>query len=500
MNGFHFMHPWWLSGLLVCLALAWLLRAPRSAWQRIMTAPFHALITGKRLQRLSPVPWLLALGVLALAGPSWQKALPGGVTPQSNVMVILQQDLSMLAQDLPPDRHQRMQHKIAQLMQQMPGSHFGLVVYRGGAWLTTPLTSDPAFYSLFLQAQQPTLLPDGQGNGLAAALRLADDNLPDTPRSIVLVADTLRQEDARLLGQTSLPLQLWVPGTAPGGPLPPACASQAIDTRLNVARFQQLRANGVAVTLATPDDSDLPAIRRHIQQSLSAQQNSRADLPWHNSGYWLIAPMLLLLLWWRRQILIVLIVLPLGGITPPAAAALLDAFIPPDLQGQHAFQRQDYARAAQHYVDPLRRGIALYYAGDFSAASGAFRQAPVTPESLLWLGNSLAQQKQWQQALQHYDQALSLRPDWRMAQQNRASIARIVMQLRQQERDRQAAQGKEQDYDPDGSKKDLHKQQGVAQQVMQPAGHAAPQVSQWYDNLSLSPGGLLENLYRQESP
>ncbi len=104
MNGFHFMHPWWLSGLLVCLALAWLLRAPRSAWQRIMTAPFHALITGKRLQRLSPVPWLLALGVLALAGPSWQKALPGGVTPQSNVMVILQQDLSMLAQDLPPDR------------------------------------------------------------------------------------------------------------------------------------------------------------------------------------------------------------------------------------------------------------------------------------------------------------------------------------------------------------------------------------------------------------
>jgi tetratricopeptide (TPR) repeat protein len=45
---------------------------------------------------------------------------------------------------------------------------------------------------------------------------------------------------------------------------------------------------------------------------------------------------------------------------------------------------------------------------------------------LLWTGNSYAQQKQWQQALNSYDRALSLRPDWQLAQGNRAKIAAII--------------------------------------------------------------------------
>ena len=93
-----------------------------------MDKPFRALIIQRRRRLTRLLPWLLTLGVIALAGPSWQRELPAALTPQSNVMVILQQDLAMYARIF-PSRHQRMQHKIAALMQRQPGSHFGLVVY-----------------------------------------------------------------------------------------------------------------------------------------------------------------------------------------------------------------------------------------------------------------------------------------------------------------------------------------------------------------------------------
>ncbi|MGB9097274.1 vWA domain-containing protein [Erwinia sp.] len=500
MSDFHFLYPWRLLALLLCPLVYFLARGSRSAWHRIMTKPFaEALIRGQRRSLFQVLPWLFAAGCIALAGPSWQKELPAGMAAQTQVMIILQQDLSMLAQDLPPSRHQRMQPKIEALLSRLPGSHIGLVVYNAQAFLTTPMTNDSEFFRLFLQAQQPTQLPEGTGSGLQAAVALAIKNLPQSgkvPYSLLLVADNLTVEDARWLAEQKLPLQVWVPGTAKGGAMPEKLATRGIDTRLNVPRFEQLRNNGVPVTLATADDDDLPAILQNIQQSVVAQQNARHDLHWKNSGYLLVIPMLLLLLVWRQQmILLLLLFIPLVTFTPPASAAWSDAFISPDKQGQRAFDRGDYAEAASHFTDPLWRGIALYNAGDFAAATTAFLQAPTTPDSLLWIGNSYAQQKQWQQALTSYDQALSLRPDWPMAGENRGKIAEIIMQLRQKERDRQDSQRKEQDETPDEIKEDLTKDQGVKQQDMQAKAGTSPQVNQWYENLSLSPSGLLENLY-----
>jgi Ca-activated chloride channel homolog len=508
MSDFHFLYPWRLLGLLLCPLLLLITYHSGSAWYRIMDKPLASvLVVNKSRGWQQLLPWIFAIGVVALAGPSWQKILPAALTPKSNVMVILQQDLSMLAQDLPPDRQQRMQQKIASLMQQMPGSRFGLVVYGAQAFLTTPLTHDPAFFTLFLNAQQPQLLPEGEGSGLQAALHLANNSLPNDKqqaRAFLLVADHLSAAEAALLRQQSLPLQIWVPGTAQGGLLPQALQSRGIDTRLDVDRFKQLRDSGTPVTLvAASDDQDIRAVSGHIQQSASQQQNARSDLPWQNSGYWFVIPLLLLLLAWRRQLLCLMLLPGVMSVSPHSQAAWLDAWIPPDVLGQRAFDRGDYATAASRFQDAQRRAVAFYFAGDYPAALAAFRQLAPNAESLLWAGNCYAQMKQWQQALNSYDQALSLRPDWTMARENRSKIAAIVMQLRQKERDRQASQGKEQDYKPDAIKHDLKPDQGTNQQDIQPLAGDSPQLSQWYDNLSLSPGGLLENLYHaapEETP
>ncbi|HHS1136523.1 TPA: vWA domain-containing protein [Salmonella enterica subsp. enterica] len=502
MSDFHFVYPWRLLGLLLCVLLGFIATGKRSAWHQIMAKPFaNALIIWRQKRLTQILPWLCALGVFALAGPTWQRELPAALTQQSNMMVVLQQDPAMYAQDLAPNRHQRMQSKIMDLMMRSAGTHFGLVVYNSHAYLTAPLTIDPTFYSLFLHAQSPNLLPEGEGSGLKQAIDLALKNMPETPdmpRNILLVADTISSQDAAWLAQQKAPIQIWVPGTERGGELPESYAERGIDTRLNVARFSQIRDGGIPVTLVTRDESDISVITSHVQHSVSTQNNARGDLHWKNSGYLLVIPMLILLLLGRRQLICWLIVLAPLLYLPQSHAAWQDAWVTPDMQGQIAFNHGEYQKAAERFQDPLWKGIASYRAGDFAAATSAFRQAPQTPETLLWTGNSYAQQKQWQQAMIGYDRALSLRPDWALAQKNRAAIAKIIMQLRQKERDRQAAQGKEQDYKPDEIKHDLKKEQGVNQQDIAPVASNSPQVNQWFENLEVSPAGLLENLYRTQ--
>ncbi|HAT1622028.1 TPA: tetratricopeptide repeat protein [Raoultella planticola] len=497
MSDFHFIYPWRLLGLLIAALLIFLPGTEASAWQRIMDKPFaRALIIGRKTRLTQALPWLIALGVIALAGPTWQRELPAALTPESNVMVVMQQDLTMYAQDLTPSRNERMQSKISQLMEQSPGARYGLVVYRSQAFVTTPLTSDPQFFSLFLHAQNPALMPEGQGSGLKQAVELALKNIPQAPRSLILVADTLSDADMAYLQKLNAPLQIWVPGTAAGGPLPEQYANRGIDTRLNVERFSAVRETGIPVTLVTSDNSDLQVVQSHIQQSVTAQNNARGDLHWENSGWLLAIPMLGLLFFWRRQLICVALTLPMLFWSSHSDAAWLDAWISPDVQGQLAFEKGEYQKAAEHFRDPFWQGIAWYQAGNFSAATGAFRRAPQTPETLLWTGNALAQQKQWQAALDVYDQALSLRPDWKMALDNREKISHIVMQLRQKQREAEQEQGDDMDDGPDKIVKDLKKGQGVKQKDIGTVDGNAPQLNQWFENLQVSPSGLLESLYR----
>ncbi|WP_434641908.1 vWA domain-containing protein [Klebsiella sp. I138] len=495
MSNLHFIYPWRLSGLLIPVLLWLCPRTPDSAWRYIMDLPFaQALIVGYTSRRAQILPWLFALGVIALAGPAWEREFPTALAPESNVMVILQQDPAMYAQDLPPNRNERMQEKISELVARTPGTRYGLVVYSHQAFVTTPLTQDPQFFSLFLHAQTPSLMPQGTGSGLRQAVELALNNMPAAPRSLILVADTLSADDAAYLKKLDAPLQIWVPGTAAGGALATNDTAPGVDTRLNVTRFSHVRDTGIPLTLVTADQRDLKVIRNHIQHAIARQNSARSDLHWKNSGWVLIIPMLALLFFLRSQLIYTIVILPVLFWSPPGAAAWLDAWVSPDVQGQQAFEKGEYLQAAGHFHDPLWQGIAWYNAGNFPAATAAFRDAPQTAETLLWLGNALALQKKWPESLNSYDRALSKRPDWKLAQSNRQKIARIVMQLRQQAREQEP--GADMPDSPDDIVKEMTKGEGEQQKDIGIVGNASPPLTAWFDHLSISPSGLLENLYR----
>lgn len=111
--------------------------------------------------------------------------------------------------------------------------------------------------------------------------------------------------------------------------------------------------------------------------------------------------------------------------------AWTDLWSRPERRAQVHFDAGRFAEAAEEFTDPLRRGVALYRAGEFeeaaavlgrdSSAEGAFNRG----DALILLG-------EYTEAMKSFDRALALRPGWREAEENR-ELARLREELRNPE-------------------------------------------------------------------
>lgn len=106
--------------------------------------------------------------------------------------------------------------------------------------------------------------------------------------------------------------------------------------------------------------------------------------------------------------------------------ALSRLFLTREQAAQRAFERGDFAAAAELFVDPWRRGTALHAAGEFEAAASAFARLD-TAEGHYDRAHALILLGRYEQAVQALDRALELRPGWEDAETNRA-IARARAQ------------------------------------------------------------------------
>jgi Ca-activated chloride channel family protein len=127
---------------------------------------------------------------------------------------------------------------------------------------------------------------------------------------------------------------------------------------------------------------------------------------------------------WRYSIIAVLIVLPNLWACATADWSFANLWRTPDQQAQHWFNQKKYAEAAKRFSDPMRQGVATYRAGDFKTAAAAFARND-TPEAAFNRGNALVMSGQYTAAIESYDRALQLRPNWKAAQVNRSiAVAR----------------------------------------------------------------------------
>jgi len=89
-----------------------------------------------------------------------------------------------------------------------------------------------------------------------------------------------------------------------------------------------------------------------------------------------------------------------------------------DQQGLRLFRSENFDAAAARFADQEWRALSLYRAGEFEDAANAWSSQPGA-EAAYNRGNALVFQGMYEEAVESYERALELRPEWTEAQGNR---------------------------------------------------------------------------------
>lgn len=445
---------------------------------------------GNRLWRGAGAATFFMLLILALAGPAWQKIDMPVFHQDSGAVLLLDTSMQTRAQDTAPDRFTQLKFKAIDLVETFQGGQLGFIAYAGDAFEVNPLTRDGMTILQNLRVIAPEIMPV-DGNDPVLAVRAAIAQLSAAgyqTGDIFWLTSGIEQRDMQelrtLLRDQNYRVNVLAVGTTEGAPVRDAQGELLRDQRGRVilprlvpeylqristetgGRFQQ----------ATADNSDIANLYAH---AMSAASRSEGDIResdqrgevWVDAGPWIA---LLLLPWllplarrgqlWLWPICAVLL-FPQGISTAVAeetdsaistrtpsrsVAPWQRPFLTREQQAQQHFNRGNYVDAAALFQDPMRRGDALYRAGDFAAAAAAYSQsAEDDPRANFNRGNALAQLGDLDGALAAYDQALTMSPDWREAQENR-EIVEALRDQQQQEQQGDEQSGDEQQDSDDG--------------------------------------------------
>ncbi len=322
MSAFHFLRPWWLLLIPAAVLLAWLWRRRHDAfgqWSRLIDERLlkHLVLHTKPPLGLRPVDSIaiaIALGGLAVAGPTWEREPPPFGQDLAPLIVALDLSPTMDAIDVAPSRLERAKQKIQDLLKLRKGSRTGLVVYSGSAHLVLPPAEDAALMDLYLPALQTSLMPK-PGRDAADALDIASALLSkeQTVGTVLFIADGFdtQQIDRFKTFSTASDHQalLLTVGTLEGGPLRDAAGNIRTDESGRPMRasfdkdsLQQLAsAADIPVASVTLDDSDIEWVQRRAQHHLQIVEAKSGTMRWKEFGYYLCFPIVLFAaLWFRR--------------------------------------------------------------------------------------------------------------------------------------------------------------------------------------------------------
>lgn len=424
ISQFHFIRPLWLLVLVPMGLLFWLRwrEANQPGWQEVLPKHLRQVLTigEKGWSKQLPLKLLMviiAMAILICAGPTWQRQASPFGEDKASLLVLLDSSESMLQQDLPPSRLERAKQKVRDLLELRQGGSTGLVVYAGSAHVAMPMTLDTKVFEPILAAISPDIMP-AEGKFAEKTLPLIEQLLQGRPGStVLLVSDGANPNTIAAFNAffSDKPYQLMILGAGNRDVVSSAPA--------DFASLRQLASEvGGRFIEITVDNSDVERLNRTVERNM--QLNGESSMPWQDMGYQLLLPIALaMLLWFRKGWLVQwCVVLSLTGtlLAAPAVNAETiiaskaqtaepaeqvtiwdktvqgwwDLWLTPDQQGQRLFNQGQYLEAAKHFVDPLRKGTAYYYASEYKQAHRVFLQMD-TDFGLYNAASALAREREY---------------------------------------------------------------------------------------------------------
>lgn len=474
-HNFHFLRVWWLLAL-AALPLLWRALARGSAragaWRGAVDAHLLPhLLDAQDAARVSRLPrWLAALAwimaCVALAGPAWER-LPQPLFENRAARVFaLELAPSMSAQDLKPSRYERARFKLDDMLARSGGMQTALIAYAGDAFVVAPLTDDVRTVTNLVDALDPSVMP-ANGNDTGRAIDLAVKLIRQAGLrggEIVVLADSASADAviaARRAHAVGIRVSVLGVGTDQGAPVALAQGGFLKDSsgnivlpKLDAASLQILAQGGggdYASVRADSGDIDALLASAPLHSAADARVVDATTARFLDRGPWLLLLLLPLVAFgFRRGWLMLLPFVFIVHTTPAQAFSWRDLWQRPDQQARaqldagHADQAQALAR------DPALRGAAAYCAGDFAAAESDFAKAD-NAQAQYNRGNALAKQRDYQQAIAAYDEALRQDPQLADAQANKKAIEDWLKQQKKQQQNNGHNEQRNQSSSQDGS-------------------------------------------------
>lgn len=459
-----------------------------------------------RGKQLACLMLVLIFSVLALTRPQWGEEKRKIERKGIDVIFLLDTSLSMLAEDLKPNRLEKAKLEMRSFLRQLKGDRVGMVAFAGSSFLQSPLTLDYAAFQLFVDAVSPGYIPD-PGTSLAAALRVALKAFPAENlkhKAVVIFSDGEDHEGGMEeilteVKKSNVRIYTLGTGSEKGDPIPlkneagqrsgfkKDRAGQIVLTRLQPSILQKIaEESGGLYAPATPGEQEVSAFIKHMESidKRQIQEKTVREREDHYQLFLFLAFLFLLLEMVLRQ--------TLKNRTPSAKtqAALALMFLilhsgfldtPRSLnnKAETQYQEKKYQSAAENYrqaevknpKDPVIRynlGTTLYQTKDYvqaarelEASMANTKDPAVLAPALYNYGNVQYRLGNFEKAVDSYKKALELNPKDQDAKYNLELIEnkKKAMDKKDQEKKKQDKQNKPQQNPQQNQQQNQQQQQ-----------------------------------------
>ncbi len=187
--------------------------------------------------------------ILSLARPQLGTRLRSVEREGQDIMIALDVSLSMLAEDIQPNRLEKAKHEIGSFINRLEGDRIGLIAFSGKAFVQCPLTLDYGAATMFLDVMEPDLIPV-PGTALGEAIQKAVTSFVEKERKhklLILITDGEGHvgeplEMAKVASKEGVIIYCVGIGSSQGVPIP------IIDERGNRTGFKKDRNGEVVMT------------------------------------------------------------------------------------------------------------------------------------------------------------------------------------------------------------------------------------------------------------
>ncbi|WP_087024047.1 VWA domain-containing protein [Thaumasiovibrio subtropicus] len=453
----NFLYPLWLIGLIVAPVIYWLRQRHQQQSPLIAThlqqAHQQAKKTGLRNTKLPGLSagWLTAgwvIAIFALSGPHWRQADAPVMQSDSARVLVMDMSLSMLGDDIKPNRASQAIFKIMDLLPTLSDGYTGVVSYAADGYVVSPLTHDTATIRSQLPNLSPAIMPL-QGKNAAAGVEQAINLLTQAGYlhgDIVLITSGISEREQNaisdLLADTRYRFSAYPVSTTQGTPIFNLDGQMLTDnqgntvvSRLVPSRLRSLsRDTGGLYMPFRNDNQDVERLSAFLmsQQQHTQEDNNASTLATQviNDGYWLVWLVAGIAMFAFRKGAIWMALLPLVLVQPQTAQAAL--WKNRETQAYEHLLNDEFEQAANLSDDPMLRGSALYKQGDFEAAVTAFETVG-DGRADYNLANAYAQTGELEKAATLYRKVLDQQPDHQDARHNLDIVEDLLNQQAQDE-------------------------------------------------------------------